>query len=134
MNRPRVWTVGPPGHQRAQLVVDHLIRPVNVLSAIFNLEQIKRVFRTRPDVLDHLVAVEPETHQVDGGVELSHEFYAPLFGLLDLGHGFAVRPFAQPGGEAAQADVVVGLGLVEASHSFGLEFCDGEKNNVQFQT
>lgn len=34
-----VWATGLPHHQGAQLVIYHLVSPVNVLSAIFNLEK-----------------------------------------------------------------------------------------------
>lgn len=39
-----VWTIGLPRHQGAHLVSYHLVSPVNILSAIFNLEKQTHVF------------------------------------------------------------------------------------------
>lgn len=71
------------------------------------------------------------THQVHGGVQLSHELLAPLPGLLDFSHGLAVGPPSQPGGEGAQPDVVVGLPLLEASHGVRLQLCHVGQETAQ---
>lgn len=76
---------------------------------------------------------ETETHQVNGVVELSNEFFASLLGLLEFGDSPAVGPPPQPDREGAQADVVAGRALVEALHRLLLQLCHkevGKKNNL----
>lgn len=72
-----------------------------------------------------------ETHQVNSGAELRDEFPAPLLAVLDFGQGLGVRTLSELGGEGAQADVVAGLLLVEASHSLCLQLCHkGGKHEI----
>lgn len=77
---------------------------------------------------------EQKTHQVNSGVQFSDEFPASLLGLLDFSQGLAVGPLSQPGGEGAQADIVVRLPLLKASHGFCLQLCHEEEetrtNNI----